>query len=74
MITQVFNMPRSLQVEVEPAVFKWLRTSAGWTVEEVAKRLKTGIEARSVTSMHESGHILLGQTVMDKDRRQRHAR
>lgn len=36
-------MPRSLKVEVEPAVFKWLRESSGWTKEEVAKRLKTSI-------------------------------
>ncbi|MCK5024698.1 MAG: ImmA/IrrE family metallo-endopeptidase [Thermoplasmata archaeon] len=36
-------MPRSLKVEVEPAVFKWLRESSGWTKEEVAKRLKTSV-------------------------------
>ncbi|HHD16176.1 MAG TPA: ImmA/IrrE family metallo-endopeptidase [Euryarchaeota archaeon] len=37
-------MPRSLRVSVEPMVFKWLRESSGWTVEEVAKRLKTSVE------------------------------
>ncbi len=37
-------MARSLKVEIEPAIFKWLRESSGWTKEEVAKRLKTSIE------------------------------
>ncbi|MBU4266265.1 MAG: XRE family transcriptional regulator [Candidatus Altiarchaeota archaeon] len=34
-------MPKSVKVEVDPDVFKWLRISAGWTVEDVSKRLKT---------------------------------
>ncbi len=38
------NMLRSISVEVKPEVFKWLRTSAGWTVEEVARRLKTSVD------------------------------
>lgn len=37
-------MPRSLKVEVDPKVFKWLRESSGWSIEDVAKRLKTSIE------------------------------
>lgn len=35
---------RSISVEVNPQVFKWLRTSAGWTVEEVARRLRTSVD------------------------------
>ncbi|RLI79124.1 hypothetical protein DRP07_10390 [Archaeoglobales archaeon] len=34
-------MPKSISVEVNPEVFKWLRESSGWTIEEVAKRLNT---------------------------------
>jgi len=37
-------MPRSIRTEVKPEVFKWLRTSAGWTIEEVSKKLKTSVE------------------------------
>ncbi len=37
-------MPRSLKVEVNPEVFKWLRTSSGWSIEDVAKRLKISVE------------------------------
>lgn len=35
---------KSLLVEVDPKVFKWLRESSGWTIEDVAKRLKTSRE------------------------------
>jgi len=38
-------MARSVKVEVSPGVFCWLRESSGWTPEEVAKRLKTSVEA-----------------------------
>lgn len=35
-------MPKkSLSVEVKPEIFKWLRESSGWTIEEIAKRLNT---------------------------------
>lgn len=34
----------SLLVEVDPHVFKWLRESAGWSIEDVSKRLKTNPE------------------------------
>lgn len=37
-------MSRSLRIEVKPEVFKWLRTSAGWTIEDTSKRLKTNVE------------------------------
>jgi Zn-dependent peptidase ImmA (M78 family) len=37
-------MSRSLKVEVNPQVFKWLRVSSGWSIEDVSKRLKTSIE------------------------------
>jgi Zn-dependent peptidase ImmA (M78 family)/DNA-binding XRE family transcriptional regulator len=35
---------KSLLVEVDLEVFKWLRESSGWTIEDVAKRLKTSQE------------------------------
>ena len=35
---------KSMRVEVCPAVFQWLRESSGWSVEEVARRLKTSAE------------------------------
>jgi Zn-dependent peptidase ImmA (M78 family)/DNA-binding XRE family transcriptional regulator len=38
-------MARSVKVEVSPEVFCWLQESSGWTAEEVAKRLKTSVEA-----------------------------
>ena len=34
-------MPKSLLVDVEPSVFKWLVDSSGWTHDEIAERLKT---------------------------------
>lgn len=38
-------MPRrSMTVQVKPSVFRWLRESAGWTVEDVSKRLNTSID------------------------------
>ena len=44
MILQVPTMSKTLKVEVDPKVFKWLRIRSGWSVEDVAKRLKTSIE------------------------------
>ena len=38
-------MPGSIKIEVKPEVFKWLRISAGWTIDDVSKRLKTSVEA-----------------------------
>ncbi|MGD2248478.1 MAG: XRE family transcriptional regulator [Candidatus Methanofastidiosia archaeon] len=38
-------MALSVKVEVSPEVFCWLQESSGWTAEEVAKRLKTSVEA-----------------------------
>lgn len=38
-------MPKkSIKVDVKPEVFKWLKESAGWSIEEVSKRIKTNIE------------------------------
>ncbi|MCD6496018.1 MAG: ImmA/IrrE family metallo-endopeptidase [Candidatus Aenigmarchaeota archaeon] len=38
-------MPRkSIKIDVKPDVFKWLRVSAGWNIEEVSKRIKTSPE------------------------------
>ena len=37
-------MTRSLKVDVNPNVFKWLRESSGWSLEDIAKRLKTSID------------------------------
>ncbi|MCU0799641.1 MAG: XRE family transcriptional regulator [Candidatus Thermoplasmatota archaeon] len=34
-------MPRSIITGVNPLVFKWLRESSGWTIEDVSKKLKT---------------------------------
>jgi len=37
-------MAKSLKVEVNPIVFKWLRESSGWSKEDIAKRLKNNVE------------------------------
>lgn len=37
-------MPKSITVEVNSEVLKWLRESSGWKIEEVSKRLNTNIE------------------------------
>lgn len=37
-------MAKTFTIEVVPQVLCWLRTSAGWEVEEVAKRLRTSTE------------------------------
>ncbi|PIZ91993.1 zinc peptidase, partial [Candidatus Micrarchaeota archaeon CG_4_10_14_0_2_um_filter_55_9] len=34
---------KSFKVEVDPSVFKWLRESAGWSIEEVSKKIKTSV-------------------------------
>lgn len=34
-------MARSIKVEVDPVIFRWLRESSGWSVDETAKRLRT---------------------------------
>ncbi len=36
-------MAESIRVGVKPEVFKWLRESSGWNVEEVSKRLGTSL-------------------------------
>ncbi len=40
---QVSNMQKTLNVEVDPKVFMWLRDSSGWTKEEVARRLNKSV-------------------------------
>jgi Zn-dependent peptidase ImmA (M78 family) len=35
---------KSIKVDVKPEVFKWLRESAGWSIEDVSKRIKTSPE------------------------------
>jgi len=35
---------KSMTVEVNPVVIKWLRESSGWNIEEVSKRLGTALE------------------------------
>ena len=37
-------MTKTFTVDVVPQVLSWLRTSAGWEIEEVAKRLETTVE------------------------------
>ena len=37
-------MVKSFAVDVVPQVLSWLRTSSGWEIEEVAKRLRTSVE------------------------------
>ena len=38
-------MAKSLSVDVVPEVLKWLRTSAGWEIEDLSKKLGTSPEA-----------------------------
>ena len=37
-------MTKTFTVDVVPQVLTWLRTSAGWEIEDVAKRLRTSVE------------------------------
>ena len=37
-------MAKSFTVDVVPQVLSWLRRSAGWEIEEVAKKLRTSVE------------------------------
>jgi Zn-dependent peptidase ImmA (M78 family) len=37
-------MAKTFNVEVVPQVLNWLRTSAGWEIDEVAKKLRTSVE------------------------------
>lgn len=46
-------MPRKLfKVEVNPAIIKWARESAGWSVEEVSKK-----KLKMVKKLPTLGHI-----------------
>jgi Zn-dependent peptidase ImmA (M78 family) len=38
-------MPKSMPIEVNPEVLKWLRESSGWKIDEVSKRLGSTSEA-----------------------------
>ena len=35
---------KSLKINLNPEVIKWARESAGWSVEEISKKLKTSKE------------------------------
>ena len=37
-------MSRSFEVDVNPNIIKWARESAGWSIEEIAGKLKTSAE------------------------------
>lgn len=37
-------MSRSFEVDVNPNIIKWARENAGWSIEEIASKLKTSIE------------------------------
>ena len=37
-------MSRSFEVDVNPNMIKWARKNAGWSIEEIASKLKTSIE------------------------------
>ncbi len=37
-------MSRSFEVDINPEIIKWARESAGWSIEEIARKLKTSIE------------------------------
>ena len=37
-------MSRSFEVDVNPNIIKWARESAGWSIEEIAGKLKTSVE------------------------------
>jgi Zn-dependent peptidase ImmA (M78 family) len=45
-------MSRSIDTEVDPVVFRWLRESAGWSIKEVSNRLST---SENVVRAIESG-------------------
>ena len=37
-------MSHSFEVDVNPNIIKWARESAGWSIEEIAVKLKTSVE------------------------------
>jgi len=41
--TQATEMVQTVTIDINPEVFKWLRESSGWTIEEVARRLNTSV-------------------------------
>ncbi len=43
-IAESDDMAESVRVSVKPEVFRWLRESSGWSVEELSKRLDTSVE------------------------------
>ena len=55
---KVLEMPKSIKIKVNPEVFKWLRESSGWTIEDVSKRLKTTIEIVEEFESGEKGPTL----------------
>lgn len=63
---KVLEMPKSVKVEVDPEVFKWLRVSAGWTLEDVSKRLKTSAEIVERIEAGERNPTLRQLTVLSR--------
>ncbi|MBL7160776.1 MAG: ImmA/IrrE family metallo-endopeptidase [Candidatus Aenigmarchaeota archaeon] len=37
-------MSRTIEVDIDSAVFKWLRESAGWSIEETSKKIYTSVD------------------------------
>ena len=37
-------MSRTFEVDVNPDIIRWTRESAGWSIEEIASKLKTSVE------------------------------
>ena len=37
-------MARTFEIEINPEIIKWARESAGWSIDEIAKKLKTSKE------------------------------
>ena len=69
------TMPRSLKVEGDPTVFRWLRESSRRTIEDTAKRPKTNINLAEIIEKGE--RELIGKEIYPPvyelcKRRQRH--
>ena len=54
---------KSLEIQVSPAVLKWAREAAGWTVKETAKKVGVGVE---IVQRWESGEAAISLPVLEK--------